>query len=237
MQHRAAGAVEGRLAAPGARGRDGEAGGVEDHRRRCLGQQAGDDAGGDRLLEAGKEEGQRVEAARAQRGDQRVHRAQIAGLHQRPIEDERGHGRAHRPRTDHGVEVGAIETRPVEARAQQRRRLGPGRVVTDQAGGEGKQVTVVLGPAVDAVLPQPVRALGRHGAEPDELGVRLVVARHHGERDAAPPAALDNLLDTIGPIADAPQQPHQDELGPRDDFVHVEVDREVVAQVHEVGEA
>ena len=57
------------------------------------------------------------------------------------------------------------------------------------------------------------------------------------EGDAAPAAAVAHLLDAVGPIARAAQQPHDYELGVPQDVLDVFVDREVVGEEQQVGEA
>ena len=129
------------------------------------------------------------------------------------------------------------EARPVEAGAQQRRRLPPLRGPAQETRGVGQEVGGVLGPAVDAVLPQAVAGLGRHQAEAGELGVGLVVARHQGQRDVPAAAALDHLLDAVGPVAHPAQEPHHHQPGVADHGLDVEVHREVVGEVEQAGEA
>jgi translation initiation factor 6 (eIF-6) len=65
----------------------------------------------------------------------------------------------------------------------------------------------------------------------------MIVAGQAGECDPAGAAAGGDLLQAVGPIAPAAQQADEDEAGVRYDTLDIEVYRERVAELQEVGEA
>ena len=133
-------------------------------------------------------------------------------------------------------EIGIGHARPVQASAEERRRLTPFGIAADQRRRVGQQIARVGRAAMDRVLPEAMTSLGLQGRDPGELGVGLVVARQHGERDAVRAAGLGDALDTVGPVADAAEQADNDEPRAGDDRVDVDVDRHVVGELQEVGE-
>ena len=115
--------------------------------------------------------------------------------------------------------------------------LRPLGLVADQRGGVGEQAPRVLRPAVDAVLPQPVAGFPGNRRERQQLRVRLIVAGQKRQRGAVLAARGRDLLDPVGPVAEPAEQPHHHQARARDHRFGVEVDREVVRQVHQVGQA
>jgi hypothetical protein len=79
--------------------------------------------------------------------------------------------------------------------------------------------------------------LRRKQADGDQLGIGLIVAGQQGERYVPLAAHGRELLDAVRPIADPAQEAHHHHFGPAHYPVRVEVNREVVAELHEVGEA
>ncbi len=112
--------------------------------------------------------------------------------------------------------------------------LGVG--VADQAGGETQEMPRVLRPAVDEVLPQAMAGLGCQRREFGKFGVGLVVARQERDLGAGVAAGARDLVDAVRPVAAPAQKPHHDKLGLGDDRLDVEIDRHVVAELHQVGE-
>ena len=78
---------------------------------------------------------------------------------------------------------------------------------------------------------------GGQGAPALEFRIGLVVARKHGEGNAARAAGAHHLLQAIGPVAAPAEQANDDEAGPADHLLDVQVDRHRMAQLKEVGEA
>ena len=195
-----------------------------------------DEVRGDRVLEARHVERERVHAARAEGVHEGIDGGEVGRLDVGAVEDDGGGGGAFDPARGDLVEAARPDLRVVEAGARERRGLPPLARMPDEVGGEGEQVAGVRRPAVHAVLPQAVRALGRHRAEGGQLGVRLVVAGEEGERDGPGPAGLDELLHPVGPVAGPPQHPRDDELRVRDHRLDVEVHRHRMAELHEVRE-
>ena len=197
----------------------------------------GDEVRGDRVLEARHVERERVHPACAERVHQGVDGGEVRRLDVRAVEDDGGGGSALDPPRDDLVEPARPALRVVEPGPGERRGLAPLGRMPDEVGREGEEVPGVRGPAVHAVLPQPMGALRGHRAEGGERGVRLVVARKEGERSRPGPARLDELLHPVGPVAGAPQHPGDDEARARDHRLDVEVHRHRVGELHQVREA
>ena len=197
----------------------------------------GDEVRGDRVLEARDVDRERVHSACAEGVHQGVDGGEVRRLDVRAVEDDGGGGSALDPPRYDLVQAARPALRMVEAAPGERRGLAPLGRMPDEIGREGEEVPGVRGPAVHAVLPQPMGALRGHRAEGGELGVRLVVARKEGERSRTGPARLDELLHPVGPVAGAAEHPGDDELRARDHRLDVEVHRHRVGELHEVREA
>ena len=157
-----------------------------------------DEVRGDRVLEARHVEGERVHAARAEGAHEGIDGGEVGRLDVGAVEDDGGGGGALDPSRGDLVEAARPDLRVVEPGAGERRGLPPLARMPDEVGREGEQVAGVRRPAVHAVLPQAMDALGRHRAEGGKLGVRLVVAGEECERDCPGPAGLDELLHPVG---------------------------------------
>ena len=238
LEHRPAARIEGgRAPLRGARRRDREPGGVQHEAHPCVREHGGDEVRGDRVLEARNVERERIHAARPEGVHEGVDGSEVRGLDVGAVEDDGRGGGTVDPPGGHLVEAARPALRMVEAGPGERRGLPPLGRMPDEVGREGEEVPGVRGPAVHAVLPQPMDALRGHRAEGGELGVRLVVARKEGERSRPGPARLDELLHPVGPVAGAAQHPGDDELRTRDHRLDVEVHRHRVGELHEVREA
>ena len=124
LKHGAVRLVQGR-GAPRPRARDGKTGGVQHHRRLRLPEPLADQRRGDGVLEAGGEDRQRVQPRFAQRGDQGIDDLEVARLHQGSVKHEGGDRPVRLPVRPHAIEIRARQARPVQAGAQERRRLPP----------------------------------------------------------------------------------------------------------------
>ncbi len=165
LQNRAVEGVERGRAARSAGRRHREAGAVEHDGRRRRRQSLFQDGERLRVLEALHEDRQRVDAARAERGGQCVDRRRVGRLQQRAIEDDRGDRRTGVPRRANRGQVRHRPVRPMEAGAQQRRRLVPCRLAaTDEAGGIAQAMLGVAGPPFREIAPQALRRRVRDGA-------------------------------------------------------------------------
>ncbi len=237
LQDRAVEGVERRGAARCARRRHREAGAVEDDVGRRRRKNLAEDGECLRVLEALHEERQRVDAARVERGGQRVDRRRVGRLHQRPVEDDRGDRRVGTPRGANRGKVGHRLPRPIETGAQQRRRFTPRRrAAADQIGGVAQAMLGIAGAAFGEIAPQALRRLVRHGARRRELRIRPLIARQQGERDAALAAQRRQPIDAIAPIAASAEDPRDDQASMGNHPLDIEIDRIVVAKPHEVGE-
>src|ERR1043166_9052193 len=125
--------------------------------------------------------------------------------------------------------------RPIEPRPQQGRRLRPFSFTTREVRSEAQETVGVAWAALGEIAPQALTRLARHGREPRQLGIGLVVAREECQRDAARAAGLDEALYAIGPIGAAAEQPGDDQPRPRNS-VHIEIDRKVMAEPHDPRE-
>ena len=216
--------------------RDREPGGVQHEARVRLREHGGDEVRGDRVLEARHVERERIHAARPEGVHEGVDRGEVRGLDVGAVEDDGRGGGTVDPASGHLVEAARAAFRMVEASPGERGGLPPLGRVPDEVRREREEIPGVRRPAVHAVLPQPMGALGGHRAEGGELGVRLVVARKEGERSRPGPARLDELLHPVGPVAGAAQHPGDHEPRVRDHRLDVEVHRHRVGELHEVRE-
>ena len=85
-------------------------------------------------------------------------------------------------------------------------------------------------------MPQPVQRLGRQVRHAGQFGVRLVVAGQQRQRDAVLAAGLGQLLDPVGPVAPPAQQPRDNQLRVSRDFLDIEIDGQVMAEMQQAGE-
>ena len=220
-----------------ARLRNCERGRVQDHRRRAGRQGVRHQGRRDRLLQALGVDRHGAEAARRQGLDHGVHRRHLPGLHQRPVEHQRHRrGVRRRPAGADRVQVRAVESRPVQPGARDRRRLPPLGGPAEQVVGIGEELAGVVRAALLQVAPDPVHRLGRQGRAAHQVGIRCVVAGHAGQRHAVLAGGTGDLLDAVRPVGDAADQPDDHQPGVRDDLLGVDVDRQVVLQPHDVGE-
>ena len=237
LEHRAIGLVERRPHRLAARRGDGETGRIQHHRGRRLGQQFGDQGGRDRVLEAGHMDRQGIETLFGEGLDQGVDGRRVGRLHEGAVEDDGGDGGAALPQLAQIIEAGGGHCGPVDPGANQGRGLAPGPLKADQAGRIAQEIDRVVDAAMDAVLPQAMGLAAGHQRELVELGVGLIVARQQGQRDAAGPRRGDQPLHPVSPIARPAEQPHHHQAGMTDDVVHIAVDRQGMAEMHEIGEA
>ncbi len=236
LQDRAARLVERRRAALTGAG-DGKAGRVQDHRGRRLGEQLAHQWRRNRVLQAGGEDRQRIETGAIERFDQGVDRREIARLNQGAVEHQGGRGSAGLPASLQIVEGRTADARPVQPGAEQRRGLVPWLLAAEQTRRIGQKLRGVIEAAMDAVLPEAMAGLGRQSGPGGKLGVRLIVARQRGEQASACATRRRHLLEAIGPVAAAAQEAEHDQLRPGDHPLDIEVDRERMAELEQIGEA
>ena len=237
LKHRAIGAIEGCRLAPGTRARHREPGRIEDDVGCRGGEKLRDQGRRERILEARHKKRKRIEPARRECGDEPVDRKQIGRLHERAVEDESRDGCFRQPMLGHVLERGLRPPRPIEAGMEKRGRLVPRLVKTDELSRVGEKVARVLGPALERVAPQATAGRGLERREARELGIRLVVARKQGERYPALAREGREPLDAIGPISDATQKANDDEPRVPYHALDIEIDREIVGELLEIGEA
>ncbi len=237
LQDRTVGGAERRFAADSAGSRQGEGRGVEDDAWRGLADEVAQQIGGHRLLEAGGVDRERVQPGRGERRDQRIDGGEVAALQHRAIEDDGGERPIRLPAAAQVVERRLRQARPIQAGAQQDCGLAPVGGTADERAGVEQQVPRVPGATLHAVLPEPMRIRSRKGGERRQLRVGLVVAGQDRQRDGAVAAEGAQLLDAVGPVAHAAEEAHDHELRVLHDVVEVFVDRQVVAEKQQVGEA
>src|ERR1051325_6588945 len=104
--------------------------------------------------------------------------------------------------------------RPIEPRPQQGRRLRPFSFTTREVRSEAQETVGVAWAALGEIAPQALACVARHGREPRQLGIGLVVARQQRERDAPRAAGLDEALYALGPIGPAAEHPGADHPPP-----------------------
>ncbi len=184
------------------------------------------------VLEAVDKDRQRAQPARPQRLDQRIDRRRVAGLHQRPIEDDRYNAATAAPFGGDVVEARHDAPWPIEPGAQQRRRLRPLGGHADEARRVAQEIIRVAGAAFGEIAPEPPAGGLRYGRCPRQFGVGLVVARQQRQWDAVLAAGLHEALDPVRPIGAAAEEPRDDQPG-LGHQLHIEVDREIVAEPHD----
>ena len=102
--------------------------------------------------------------------------------------------------------------------------------------GKVEQGQNISGAALGAVLPQPVAVGGSQRGIFGEFRIGRIVTRHHGQLDAVLPAGRGELFNTIRPIPHPAHETDDHQFRLRNRFFHIEVDRHVVIELHEVGE-
>ncbi|MCY1418411.1 hypothetical protein D9M71_339700 [compost metagenome] len=190
-----------------------------------------------RLLEAGNGDRQRVEPGQLQAFAEGIDKGRVGGLQVRAVKQQRHHGLI-------GVPVGApiLHLRlclawVVDGRTRQGLGFVPGVVPAKPAVGQAVEQVECIGLAALAQeMPEALGLDGAYRAQAAELRVRAIVARHQDQLHA-PGGQLDQLLDTVAPIANATVQGDQDHLGVTQHLVHIEVDRGMVLHLHRVGQA
>ena len=151
--------------------------------------------------------GSGLRPAAVERRDQRVDRGEVAGLDQGAIEHERRDRRGPLASAPQIGEVGLGQARPVEPGAQQRRRLPPGLVAPEQAGGVGQEL-------LRRCRGRRARRTARADGRPRPAASTSRQARDRaGRRPAAPRAGCSlraadrrDLLQAVGPVAAAAEQ-------------------------------
>ena len=144
LQHHRIGAPGERIGATVAIERpDGESGGIQHHRRSQSCDRLLDQRGARRILEAWQIKGGSVEPHSGQSLQQRIHRRQIAALHQRPVENQERHWTP-----DLAVDA------TVDPGPRQRHRLSPTDVAPQQRGGVAQTLAGVVEAAFGQITPQ-----------------------------------------------------------------------------------
>ena len=90
---------------------------------------------------------------------------------------------------------------------------------------------------MDAIAPQPLAGFGRQGGAACQLDIRLVIAREERQSDVLVAAQLRQTLDAIRPVALTAEGADDDQARTGDRGVQPIIDRQIVAEIHEVGEA
>ena len=228
LQHRRARAVERRGTAGLPRPRDGEARGVEDYVRRRVGKEGFQSPGGHGVAQARDIDREGIEAAPLQRCAERVDRREMTGLKERAVEDQGGKGPG-------GVLLPSAAA--PDAGPGYRRGLEPSCRLADQMRRVAQKIAEIGAAAMHAIAPQALPCGGRKGAQRGEFGVGPVVAGKDREGDSTVAAAAGDALDPVGPVGGPAEQAHDDEARTGDHGVDVQVDRKVVSEPQQVGEA
>ena len=116
--------------------------------------------------------------------------------------------------------------------ARDRRGLLPAGGAAEQVGGVAQAVQRIVGAALRQVAPEAPAGFGVEAGEGVELRVRPVVSRQQRHRRFQ----RFQPLDAVGPVAAPAEQPHHHQTGAGEHALDMQVDREVVAERHDVGE-
>ena len=79
--------------------------------------------------------------------------------------------------------------------------------------------------------------VGRQGRQAAQFRVGLVVAGQEGYRYSRLAAGTGDLVNAVAPVAATTEQAHDHQPGFGDNRIGIEIDRHVVAEVHQIGEA
>ena len=90
---------------------------------------------------------------------------------------------------------------------------------------------------MNGVLPQSVGDVRGQRVEAGKFRIGLIVAGKKGDLDAVFAGHPGDLFDPIRPVAAPAKQPHDNQFGAADDLFGIHIDRHVVTQVKQVGEA
>ncbi len=108
--------------------------------------------------------------------------------------------------------------------------------MADQIAHQRQGGSRVVDPAMQEIAVQQVERVGGQGGEPRQLGVGAVVAGEQCERGAVGLGGDDQLLDPVRPVAAPAQQPDDHQPGMGQGLLDIEVDRERMLQLEQVGE-
>ena len=226
----------------------GEAGEVEDDAGRVGGENRLHEADAGAFFQGRDDNGHRVEGSRLELGDQRFERRGAGPLEGSAIEQDR-HVRVRRggQLVEHAVR-GVPEAEAVEGfggrTARFERGASPTLDPSPRGGGrrlrqscEGRQQRIGVFRAAggeQAMEPGPV--IGVDGGPLLQDRIRVGVAGEQGQPDAAAQCQGGEFVDTVLPVGRAAEQPDHHQLRVLHGLIEPQVDREVVAQPHEIGE-
>ena len=196
----------------------------------------GDHLGGNQVFQAGDEDRQGGNAILVQARYQRIDGFQIPRLYKCAVEDDCRLWRILLPMRLNLIDPRVWHAGPIEPAADQRGRFQPLGLIPNKPGGEAQELLAVIHPALHQILPEPVAVLGRYRRAVGQFHIRLIVAGQKRDREVGIAGQFGDLVEPVRPIADAPQQPHDDQLGVGEGGVQIGIDREVVAKLQQVGE-
>jgi hypothetical protein len=101
----------------------------------------------------------------------------------------------------------------------------------------GEEGRGVLRAARHQIVPQALAMVGFKRGAAGEVGVRLRVSRQKAELDAAFARGGFHLVEAIAPVGRAAQDAEHDELRVAQRLLDIEVDRERMLELQQVGEA
>ncbi|MNM93849.1 hypothetical protein D3C81_1062370 [compost metagenome] len=214
----------------------GKAGGIDDQCGVDLIEPVFDLTQATGLFKAGHCNRQRIEPSQLQALAEGIDKGSVGRLQVRAIEQDRHHRLFNPPL---GKPVGLIGTgfaRVIHRRAWQLLRLAPGVIALQPLAGQAIEQVQGIGLATLAQeVPEPLGLLCRHGTQAGKFRVGAIITRHQDQLHATG-RQLQQLLDTVAPIADATVQRHQNHLGVAQYLVDIQVDRGMVLHLHRVGQ-
>ena len=212
LQNHVAALVEHGWLAFRARRGNGKAGRVQHNVRRAIFENTIHHGSREPVLEAGDEEGQRIDAFRLQTRNQSLNRLGLATLHQRTIEDNCRNGRILDPAAADEIERNHRLARPPKTRFQQRGCFGWLFAAVDQRSTIIEEGAHIGSAALDQIVPQRVTVGARNCREPIQPVVGLVVAGKHCNLDAIVHGAGMKRFQPIGPISLAADNANDNQL-------------------------
>ena len=135
------------------------------------------------------------------------------------------------------AERGVFHAGPVQPGFQQRFCRDRCFTLTQKMGAGTQKALHVPGAAFIQIAPQPVRLFKGKCRMRYQSGIRPGISRQHREKNVFVPRQSRDLLQSVGPVGGAAEQPQDDETGSAKRLFEIEIDRVIMAQRHEVGEA
>jgi hypothetical protein len=190
------------------------------------------------VLQTGDGKDEHIETALRKSIGERHHSGGVTGEHGRAIDQKAGEGVRRRQPGDDGFRIfGAALQRPCERTRHDTGWLAGGGCAPDLGRDAAKEPSQIFDTARSKIGFEFIAKSGIDGCIVGEAWVRAIVARKNRELHASRAARRLQAFEAISPVIKTAETAHEYELRLCCGRLHVEVDRERMAQSAEGGEA